>query len=225
MPPIAIWQVVTSLGVAGLAVFVFLLVVKRFGTNPDQGFQVSKLGKRASAALAFLVLFAVTLTTLVALVLFAPRNGSLITINIEGRPVDTQLPDTFSASTREALSDTLAGIERAVETHDWQRFLTYADPENLAFQRSIGIGNGQYIEEALGFNTVFNDLPGEHDADDPFARLDLVERFDITEVEASDLAAVRVTGVVTLQGGKQRPINFELTQHDLGVYRLNLPVG
>lgn len=225
MPPVGIWQLVISLGVGGFAVFVFYLVVQRFGTEEGQGFQLSKLGPKVTAALAVMILLAITIITLTALLLFAPRDAALITITIEGRDVETTLPPSFSPTTGAALQDSLAGIEEAVESHDWERFLTFVDPENLAFQRSLGVDNAQYIEEALGFNTVAVDLPGERNPSSPFGRLNSIERFDIFEVEASDLAAVKVNGVVSLQGGKQRPFSFELTQYQIGEYRFSLGFG
>lgn len=226
MPAIPIWQIVTSLGVAGLAVFIFFLVVRRFGTTKGEGFEVSKLGKRASAGLAFFILIAVTLITLTALVLFAPRGShALVSIDFGAPDVEDLLPESYSPRTRETLAATIKGIERAVETHNWEAFLLFADPEHREFQRANGVGDGQYIEEALGFGWEHNDLPGEHNPADPFARLDSIERLAVTEVNITDKASVKVSGVVMLKSSKQRPFSFELSQQQLGEFRLSLGWG
>jgi hypothetical protein len=75
MPGIAIWQVIAGLGVGGLAVFVFWLVVRRFGQRKGEGFETSRLTTQQSFVVAILILFAFTTVTIIALVRFSPSRS------------------------------------------------------------------------------------------------------------------------------------------------------
>jgi len=67
---------------------------------------------------------------------------------------DTYFPmEQFSEGFPE-LVPLLDSINSSVEGHDWDRFITYCDPDNYHTQSGIGIRNKQYIFEILNLRTT-----------------------------------------------------------------------
>jgi len=51
----SLWQIAAGLGVGAFVAALFYGVVQRFGRREGEGFQTSKLGKRATAIIAVLI--------------------------------------------------------------------------------------------------------------------------------------------------------------------------
>lgn len=71
----SLFQVAAGLGVGAFVAAVFLGVVRRFGRNRGEGFETSKLGREATAIIAVLIVLIAGAATILALVIYAPRDA------------------------------------------------------------------------------------------------------------------------------------------------------
>ena len=76
----SLWQVAAGLGVGAFVAALFYGVVKHFGRNKGEGFETSKLGTQATAIIAVLIVLIAGGATIVALVLYAPRDPKPTTL-------------------------------------------------------------------------------------------------------------------------------------------------
>lgn len=107
-------------------------------------------------------------------------------------------------------------LDAAIRTGDLTAALTFFDPENRAQQREIGVGDSQYVAEAIGLHQVQRlagqDVP-EPDPWDADTELSAVTRIVVERMvrDESDPGCLHAIGRVELNDG--RAYAFDLPIH------------
>jgi hypothetical protein len=111
----------------------------------------------------------------------------------------------------------------AVNTQDWKGFLELADPQNVKGQKEMGIGQYQYIAEALGLHMVDNTLKGDITKK---ATLEQVAKITLQRAGEPDASgAVSFTGTATLKNGEKLKVNIDAHVRPDGTFWLTPAVG
>jgi hypothetical protein len=111
----------------------------------------------------------------------------------------------------------------AVNTQDWKGFIELADPSNVKGQKEMGIGQYQYIAEALGLHMVDNTLKGDITKK---ATLEQVSKITLQRAGEPDASgAVSFTGTATLKNGEKLKVNIDAHNRPDGTFWLTPAVG
>lgn len=91
---IEFWQLASGLGVGAFIAALFYMVVKQFGREKGKGFETSKIGREATAILAVLIILIFGGITVLALVLYSPKES--VSPPSRSEPTPTALKTTIA---------------------------------------------------------------------------------------------------------------------------------
>lgn len=114
-------------------------------------------------------------------------------------------------------------ILEAVNNKDWKGFIEMADPQNVKGQKEMGIGQYQYIAEALGLHMVDNTLKGDITKK---ATLEQVTKITLQRAGEPDASgAVSFHGTATLKNGEKLKVNIDAHSRPDGTFWITPAVG
>jgi hypothetical protein len=114
-------------------------------------------------------------------------------------------------------------ILEAVNAKDWKGFTEMCDPANVKGQKELGVGQYQYVAEALGLHMVDNTLPGDIKKK---ATLDQVEKLTLGRPSGPDAnGEVSFTGTATLKNGDKLKVSIDGHSRPDGNFWITPPVG
>lgn len=115
-------------------------------------------------------------------------------------------------------------ILEAVNNKDWKGFIEMCDPDNVKGQKELGVGQHQYIAEALGLHMQGNSLPGDITRK---ATLDQIEKITLGRPTGPDARGeVTFKGTATLKNGDKLDVNiYGSVRQPQGTFWITPPVG
>lgn len=114
-------------------------------------------------------------------------------------------------------------VLEAVNGKDWKGFVELCDPENVKGQKELGVGQYQYIAEALGLHMVGNSLPGDIKKR---STLEQIDRISLQRASGPDARGeVVLKGTATLANGDKLKVEVYGHSRPDGTFWLTPPVG
>jgi hypothetical protein len=114
-------------------------------------------------------------------------------------------------------------VLEAVNTKDWKGFIALCDPANVKGQKEMGIGQYQYIAEALGLHNVDNTLTGDIRKK---STLDQVEKITLQRPSGPDARGeLTFSGTATLKNGEKLKVTIYAHSRPDGTFQITPPVG
>lgn len=122
--------------------------------------------------------------------------------------------------------DSPKGLRECILTtctiQDWDFFMSLCDSKNVGFQKDLGVGQYQYIAEALGLHSVNNSLEGDIAKK---STLDQVSRISLRGTPRSNTdGTITFIGTATLKDGKQLRVQVHARRIG-GYYKITPALG
>jgi hypothetical protein len=123
--------------------------------------------------------------------------------------------------------DSPKGLRECILTtcniQDWDFFMSLCDTANVNFQKELGMGQYQYVAEALGLHSVNNSLNGDIAEK---STLDQVVKISLRGTPTSDVdGAIIYIGTATLKDGGKLKIRVRAQRKSDGWYWITPALG
>ena len=123
----------------------------------------------------------------------------------------------MTVAQKRGLHRSLDRVEQAFAGQEWDLLMELFDPEDIASQAEIGVGQQQFILEAFGLRSTRVKLP---DVGGDFGQLNSINDFDLVGTDATRPGDVVVVFTIKTTDGKDRSGEFTMKQHQDGVWRI-----